>query len=73
MKCFQVGYTIRMGIPLDVHSYSLGTFSLKPHLPWRRVNLDLSIPFIGLPDSSLSDGLGFHISDRVLDRWVCLY
>ena len=38
-----------------------------------RVNLDLPIPFVGLPDSSLSDGPGFHISGRVLDRWVCLY
>ena len=73
MKCVQVGYTIHMGIPLDVHLYSSGTFSLKPHLPLRRVNLDLLIPFVGLPDSSLSVGPGFHISGRVLDRWVCLY
>ena len=61
------------GHSLDVHSYSSGTFSLKPHLPRRRVNLDLPIPFVSLPDSSLSDGPGSHISGSVLDRWVCLY
>ena len=54
----------------DVHSYSLDT-SLKLPPPLRKVSLDLPILFTGLPGSSLSDGLDFHISGRVLGRWVC--
>ena len=71
MKCAQVGYTICRDILPDVHSYSLDTSSLKLHPLQRRVNLDLPILFTGLPGSSLSDGLDFHISGRVLGRWVC--
>ena len=73
MKCVQVGYTIRMDTLPDVHSYSLDTSSLKPPPLRRRVSLDLLILFTSLPGSSLSDGLDFHISGRVLGRWVCLH
>ena len=72
MKCVQVGYTIRMDILPDVHSYSLDTSSLKLPPLLRKVSLDLPILFAGLPGSSQSDGLDFHISGRVLGRWVCL-
>ena len=60
-----------MGILLGVLPYNLGTSSLKPPLPQRKVNSDLLILSSGLLDSYLSDGPGFHISDRVLDEWVC--
>ena len=72
MKCVQVGYTIHMDTLLDVHSYSLDTSSSKPPPLQKRVSLDLLILFAGLPSSSLSDGLDFHISGRVLGRGVCL-
>ena len=50
----------------------LALSSLKPHLLQRRVSLDLPIPFVGLPDSSLSDVPGFHISGRCwIDGCVC--
>ena len=62
-----------MGILLGVLSCSLDTSSSKPHLLQRRVNWDLPVLFAGLPDSSLSDDPDFHISGRVLDKWVCLY
>ena len=56
---------------LDVHSYSLDTSSLKLPPLLRKVSLDLPILFAGVPNSSRSDGLDFHISGRVLGRWVC--
>ena len=71
MKCVQVGYTIHMDTLPDVHSYSSDTSSLKLPLLQRRASLDLLILFAGLPGSSLSDGLDFHISGRVLGRWMC--
>ena len=64
---------MHMSIPLNVHSQNLGTSSLKPHLLRRRVNSDLPILSSCLLDSILSDGLGFYISGRVLDRWGCWY
>ena len=72
MKCVQVGYTIRTDILPDVHSYSLDTSSLKLHPLQRRASLDLPILFTDLLGSSLSDGLDFHISGKVLGRWMCL-
>ena len=68
MKCVQVGYTIHMDTLLDVHLYSSDTSSLKPPPLWRRASLDLPILFASLPGSSLSDGLDFHISGRVLGK-----
>ena len=71
MKCVQVGNTIHMDTLPDVHSYSLDTSFLRLPPPLRKVSLDLTILFAGLPGSSLSDGLDFHISGRVLGRMVC--